>query len=603
MKKEGRDPLFYIKNSKFGNLFFRNFLLILTAILFPAWILFGGVFFYFRHTYLREVNEGAQNALAQVQVSIDANQRNIEALGKNLANNSEIRSFTAANFRDGFTFEEAQISINILSDINRMQSEYVEDISIFSSSNGYVISGTSGVMRQEYFRDTAGLQEIKEKLLDSSHYTWYRVREGLAGKNKGCISTVIRIPLFTGKTPEGFVILDMSGQWVDRTTARDTQEYQNFFILDKNGGILYNSDSGLVGEDFAEKYDLSGVHFEAGKINCIKVGEEKIFVNIIYSPNTGWYYVSFSGIDNYYSRLTDLTKFLLLALLLLTGVTVAVAYNISVQVFLPLRSIIEMIEEPREFFEMNAGNIPGNGMRSELKYITASFLTQFSEQERVKEELADYIARLKQAQLALLQTQINPHFLFNTFQTLNFMAVGLTQSENGVSQGIEMLSGMLRGMMEVERNLLRVKEECDYGKAYIGLEQLRYQNEFTVEWQVPEELNDYFIVKISLQPLLENCIRHGFPERKEDEHITVTGCLEGENLFFSVRDNGGGCDLERIRGINRELEDNNMMTGKHIGLRNVNQRIKLLFGKDYGLKIGEEKDGFAVFMKIPAVKE
>ena len=605
MSKAGKDVLFYIRNNKFSSLFLHNFLLIFIAVLLPAGLLCGAVFLYFRHAYLQEVDESAQNALLQVQVSIDANQRNMEALGRNMANSSEISSFLASDYTNGFTFEEAQLLKNIWDDISRMKSEYVEEIAVFSMSNGYVIIGSGGIMKQEYLRDAPDLDMVSNRLEDISHSTWYRVKEGAVGSNKGFLSTSIRVPLSQRGEIEGCIVLDMSGNWIERTAQRDTEGYQNFFILNEEGTVLYHKDTEMTGHMLQEKYHLPEDYLKKSseRITGISESGKKILVNTVFSPSTKWYYVYFTGMENYYERIGKLTVALLIALIILAGVTMAVAYNVSVRVFLPLRSVLEMVEDPKEFYEHNAGKEAEGGTRSEIKYLTSSFLSQISEQERVKEELADYMVRLKQAQIALLQTQINPHFLFNTLQTLNFMSVALTRSENDVSHGIEMMCGMLREMMEVDRNLIRVEEECAYGKAYIALEQLRYQNEFEVDWQIPQELNEFLIVKISIQPLLENCIRHGFREKRDNEKIIVSGRLAGERLIFSVKDNGQGCPIERIREMNRELQDYTVIRGKHIGIRNVNQRIRLLFGKDYGLRIGEKAEGFEIFMEIPAVRE
>lgn len=605
MRRVWGNLLIYVRNGKFGNLFFKNFKMILIAILIPVWILCGIIFFYFRSAYLKEINESSLNTLKQVQVSIDANQRNIEVLGKNLGADNEVSSFVIAETARGFTFEQAQQLNGLRSDINRMRSEYIEDICVYSALNQYVISGDDGIMKRKYFQDSGCLKKAAQYLQDRSHYTWSRYREDYAAEGKVCITTAFRVPVISRSKPDGFVILDMGSRMIEQIAKRETKGYQNFYILDKAGRVFYNRDYTEIEIDLAKKYDLPDdfLKMEDSKIARTKVKGENVLVSSVYSLSTDWYYVYFTSMDNYYDRVGGLTGFVLIALVFLSIVTIIVSYFISVKVFLPLQNIIKMLEDPKEFYEMNSGKNPGNGIHNELKYITLSFLSQLKEQEKAKEELMEYVASLKQAQIALLQTQINPHFLFNTLQTLNFLAIGLTRSENAVSHGIERLSSLMQKMIGVDQNLISVGEECAYSMAYIALEQLRYQDEFTVEWNIPEEWNDYLTVRISIQPMLENCIRHGFRNRKECERIVVTGSLDKERFHFRVWDNGEGKDIEWIRRTNKELADFNSIVGKHIGIRNVNQRIKLLFGKEYGISIEEVKEGFAIIMVIPAIKE
>lgn len=597
--------LIYVRNGKFSSLFLKNFRIILIAILIPVWILCGIIFFYFRNAYLKEINESSLNTLKQVQVSIDANQRNIEVLGKNLGADNEVLSFVIEETDKGFTFEQAQQLNGLKSDINRMRSEYIEDISIYSSLNDYVISGDDGIMKGEYFGDSECLKKAEQYLQERSHYTWSRVKEDYGAKGEVCITTAMRVPVISRSSPDGFVILDMGSKMIEQMAKRETKGYQNFYILDKAGRVFYNQDYSEVELELAEKYSLPDnfLQMEDSKIVKTQVKGENVLVSSVYSSSTEWYYVYFTSMDNYYDRVDGLTAFVLIALIFLSVVTIIVSYCISVKVFLPLQNIIKMLEDPKEFYEMNSGKTSGNVMHSELKYITVSFLSQMHEQEKAKEELTGYVARLKQAQIALLQTQINPHFLFNTLQTLNFLAIGLTKSENEVSHGIERLSSLMQKLIGVDQNLISIGEECAYSMAYIGLEQLRYQDEFTVEWNIPKEWNDYLTVRISIQPMLENCIRHGFRNRKEGERIEVTGNLDKDRFYFRVWDNGEGKDEEWIRRTNKELADFNSIVGEHIGIRNVNQRIKLLFGKEYGLSIEVVREGFAVLMVIPAIKK
>lgn len=238
-----------------------------------------------------------------------------------------------------------------------------------------------------------------------------------------------------------------------------------------------------------------------------------------------------------------------------------------------------------------------------MKFITSSFLESYKKEEQNRRELTKYVTSLKKAQIALLQAQINPHFLFNTLQSINFMVIGFTQSDNEASKAIDMLSVMMRYMMEVDYNEVAAGKEIEYSMAYIGLEQLRYGEKLDVDWKISPEIDTYKIVKVTLQPLLENCIRHGFKNMKQAGRIEVEGYLDGNTIRFRVSDDGSGQEDAWIDAMNQELQKSQPLIGPHIGIQNINQRIRMIFGSEYGLRILKKDQGFAVEAIIPAVRE
>ena len=228
---------------------------------------------------------------------------------------------------------------------------------------------------------------------------------------------------------------------------------------------------------------------------------------------------------------------------------------------------------------------------NELRYITASFLESLHQKEASQEQLAQYMTSLKEAQVALLQAQINPHFLFNTLQTVNFLAIGLTRSDNAVSSVVGKLSAMLRKIMEVDSNMMTIEEEVEYCKAYLEIEKMRFRDEFEVVWTLEQELLPCYTVKFTLQPILENCIRHAFNQSDEPGLIRIEIFSEEENIVFQVSDNGSGQSRGWIARMNERLQQVEILMGQHIGIQNVNQRIRLIFGSEYGVSYQAQKSG------------
>jgi len=181
--------------------------------------------------------------------------------------------------------------------------------------------------------------------------------------------------------------------------------------------------------------------------------------------------------------------------------------------------------------------------------------------------------------------------------------MGLTKGENDATKVIEALSEILRVSMETESHLILIRDEVVYAQRYIEIQQIRYKNKFEVIWEIEEEIMDNLIAKITLQPIIENAIYHGIKPKKEKGHIVIQGYEEEEHIVFNVLDDGVGMSEDKMTTLNEELANYYIKGNQHIGIRNVNQRIKLIFGEEYGVKfIGRKEGGIQVKIVIPKLK-
>ena len=203
-----------------------------------------------------------------------------------------------------------------------------------------------------------------------------------------------------------------------------------------------------------------------------------------------------------------------------------------------------------------------------------------------------------------MTTRTPPHFLYNTLDAIIWLAEA-GQKEQVVMM-VSSLSDFFRTTLSKGRDHISVEEEEAHIRSYLEIQHFRYRDILEYEIRIPEELHEYQILKMTLQPLVENALYHGIKNKRGLGHITVTGEQEGERLIFCVRDNGMGMEPERLQKVRRiitgELADENTSSG--FGLSNVEQRIRLNCGADYGLSIDSVyKEGTAVQVVIPAVKK
>jgi two-component system sensor histidine kinase YesM len=165
------------------------------------------------------------------------------------------------------------------------------------------------------------------------------------------------------------------------------------------------------------------------------------------------------------------------------------------------------------------------------------------------------------------------------------------------------LSRLLRLTLGAEKSIISIGEELELDKKYIEIMEFRFRDVFRVEWDVNDRLLEYETIQLTLQPIIENAIYHGIRPNRKFGTITVQVREEVSDILFVVTDDGQGIDEETLLKLNRQMQDKYNLEGKHVGVRNVNQRIKLIFGEKYGVNVSSQKNvGTKVTVRIPKYK-
>ncbi len=217
-------------------------------------------------------------------------------------------------------------------------------------------------------------------------------------------------------------------------------------------------------------------------------------------------------------------------------------------------------------------------------------------------ELLDQVTveqvRLRHAELELLQAQINPHFLYNTLDTIVWLAE--TGEQEQVISMVGSLSKFFRTSLNQGRDNITIGEELQHAGSYLEIQQVRYQDILRYEISVPKELWDYMIPKITIQPLVENALYHGIKNKRSMGCIRVTGEKKEDCIEICVSDDGIGMSEDRLMQIRDRISNLDPDSSEIFGLYNVNERIKLRFGDDFGISIESEYgSGTSVFIRLP----
>ena len=217
-------------------------------------------------------------------------------------------------------------------------------------------------------------------------------------------------------------------------------------------------------------------------------------------------------------------------------------------------------------------------------------------EEQVKKEQK----QLRKAEFELLQAQINPHFLYNTLDAIVWSAEAGNQKQ--VVSMVGSLSDFFRTSLNRGKEIVTIKEDLQHVRSYLEIQQIRYQDIMSYEITVDEAIYDYSIPKITIQPVVENALYHGIKNKRGGGRITVTGANLVDHVVICVEDDGKGMTKERLQEVTESLNAEKIEKSAVYGLYNVNQRIKLNFGDEYGLDIlSTYEQGTRVIIRLPKI--
>lgn len=237
----------------------------------------------------------------------------------------------------------------------------------------------------------------------------------------------------------------------------------------------------------------------------------------------------------------------------------------------------------------------------EIAELAEGFNTMAGNMQGMIQKIKEDEQKMRRADLRLLQEQINPHFLYNTLDTIVWLIEG-----NEPDQAVNMvvtLSGFFRQVLSKGKELITIREEEQHIRSYLEIQSVRYHDILEYDIQIDQVLYDYQILKLTLQPVVENALYHGIKYKRAKGYIHVNGEKAGELIRLTVRDNGAGMEEKELEELRKEISRPCKETEKGFGLANVNERIHMYFGEQYGLSIQSVKDkGTIVEILIPAIK-
>lgn len=325
----------------------------------------------------------------------------------------------------------------------------------------------------------------------------------------------------------------------------------------------------------------------------------QIVTSLVGDTMSQYIYYEVKGIQQsraaYQAFFVNMIRFSLLGMGIVLILVIILSYYIPRSITMPITRISKVTDQVAK------GNLSVRAAAesgAEARMLSDSLNAMIDKINELLDQVTTEQIRLRKAEFELLQAQINPHFLYNTLDTIVWLAEAGDQKR--VVSMVGNLSDFFRTSLNQGKDIISIREELAHVRSYLEIQQVRYQDILRYEITVPEDLYEYKIPKITIQPLVENALYHGIKNKRGQGTITITGERSENGFVLYVRDNGIGMTQERLNEVRAGIQKLSY-TGKEIyGLYNVNERIRLNFGETYGISIESTYgEGTCVSISLP----
>ncbi|WP_330421761.1 cache domain-containing sensor histidine kinase [Dorea sp. AF36-15AT] len=490
-----------------------------------------------------------------------------------------------------------QFSMLYETNVDKIQSLalYGYDGMLIESEPVATVKDNVKVAEQKWYQDARSeIENIHfstphvQNLFDDGTFRYHRV-----------VSLSRSVDINDGSTSgSGVLLVDMKYSVLEDMLERinETSSGIYYYLCSRDGEIIYHPRWTEINRGLFKEKNNKAASYEDGIYEMKTDGQkENIVVGSV--AYTGWKLI---GVVPESVQETSINKFryyIITTILILVMMLLQVNRFISRKISRPIRELDESVKA------YEAGAMPDIyiGGSAEIRHLGYSVQKSYEQIEALMKEIIQQQTERRKSELDALQSQINPHFLYNTLESITWMIEAQRNKEAVVM--ISELAKLLRVSLSRGKTIISIGDELQHSRSYMNIQRVRYKERFKVEFLIDEEIKNYCIVKLVIQPLLENAIYYGVGNMDEDDdgQILIRGEKKGEDIYISIEDNGMGMPEDIRSNI---LTDNSKVPkhGSGVGVINVHSRISLMFGPEYGLEVYSELDeGTKVVIHIPAI--
>lgn len=575
------------RQERFSLILLRYFLLLFLCLVFPVVGVSSWYGRQIRNNVRTELIRQNETSLQQVYNTVDAVLRSVKNTAYSISVNENVQYVATINAMGSDSASSLRSVMNMLS-ITQSSAEYIDSAYIYLDATAEIITKTGATTNPQLFED-AEILRTYQKDLPLRTLTIPRIQEN---RYPYLLTFLHSIRLNLSRTNVGMVVLNVDaeklGDYIDRGRYRNTEDAPMLLIFDKDMQTMVYSDEYrlLRGEnDMQELQTLVLAQGDTFTTTGDLWGKGYVISGMISSDdNLRYLYLSTTQAFDNQNRAAD--QRLLLSVAVICLICLMLASLLAAWVYRPIRKTVRLLSDMSMLTEWDRKE-----HMDEIEAIQRSIVQAKKQRDDMDEEIQERMVSLHNAQICALQTQINPHFLFNTLESIGNASALLMGGENQVTDMIYTLSKMMRLSLSNENYLVPLSEELEHVRQYVALIDFRFRGRVTLHLEIPDEMTSTRIVKLTLQPLIENAIQHGLAHVRSGGEIWIRGEKIDEAYYLYVSDNGKGVDDAELELLTKQLKDSAITGNGHIGIRNVDQRMKLVFGEEYGLALSKAPEG------------
>ena len=543
--------------------------------------------------------ESSQRVLAQVNLNLDSYLRNMmrvsDTVYYRVIKNTDLqREDMARELRDALDLLYAK------------DREVLVSLAVFDGSGSLVsatplseLKNSVAPSRESWF--TTAMERIENLHFSTPHVQ--NLFDDPDSRYHWVVSLSRHVELSRGGVMQsGVLLVDMSFSGIEQickeVSLSNGQGY--LYLIDGSGEIIYHPRQQLIYAGLQEENNLTAAAYSDGT-HTENFQSQRRQVTVKTVGYTGWKLVGVVPVETLRDNYSQLLLFAMFVVIFSIFLLVFVNLRLSEWITAPMKKLELAVRELEKGAESVDFDVDGP---YEVEHLSRSVQSMVSTMRHLMEDILRQEEEKRRSELDVLQSQINPHFLYNTLDSVVWM------TENGRTQeAVAMLTALARFFrisLSKGSSIIPIGDELEHARNYLDIQKMRYKNKFSADISVEQGVERLYTVKLIIQPILENAIYHGMEYADGDGEIHIRAFREGENMVIEVEDNGPGMPEQVVEQLlNPGISVSAARPGgSGIGLRNVHQRIQLTFGPAYGLTIRSEPDsGTVVRICLPALRE
>jgi two-component system sensor histidine kinase YesM len=557
--------------------------LLIAGLLFVALIVYYNV----EQTLISNICEANVSKLKQISGKIEILNRNIISVTNVYYLNGEIRNFLKSETTDDEYIQSRQLS-DVADTVQNIRNifDYLKfSTTLVGFNNRFFTNGELGREDTSRLRTQKWMQDIMEKPNEIYWTTTYEYG------NKYIYSAVrYLLDIYTGK-PLGFLVIDFDEDILSNTY--ENVKGENHFIIDSKGTVVSNKNKQILSVNFSNESFFKQMNpYNSGYFQT-SFSKTQVLVSFYKVPNLDWYIVDMVPQDEVLEGVYGTKKFIYLITFVMLVITLMLTYMLSNLISSPLKKLAVSMNSIQSG-NMNA--LMDLQQKDEVGLLALRFNSMVNRINELIVELVNEHEERRKYEFQSLQAQINPHFLFNTLTSIRWMSK--SNKPEIVNKMIISLVRLLKQTISSRDEYITFGDELAFLHHYVYIQKIRYSDKFHVNFNFSPEILPYKMLKLIIQPLIENAIFHGIEPKEGPGEIWVNAYQQDKLVILEIIDDGVGIPLEK-----QALTDAVETKESGIALLNIQQRLKLNFGQQYDLILHSAPGkGTKVILTLPILK-